>query len=126
MLHNEAYIGTMYYNRRESIRCESKSASRRRRPSMRYQDRPAAEWIPFPVSPVPPVIYAKLFRRSQAIHYDNSRFSPRHLKSGQSGHYLLRRLGPVNTYLSASKMSTKWMKPMNITSSFSNRENIRR
>ena len=36
------------------------------------------------------------------------------------------RLGPVNTYLSASKMSTKWMKPMNITSSFSNRENIRR
>ena len=39
---------------------------------------------------------------------------------------LLRRLGPVNTYLSASKMSTKWMKPMNITSSFSNRENIRR
>ena len=37
-----------------------------------------------------------------------------------------RRLGPVNTYLSASKMSTKWMKPMNITSSFSNRENIRR
>ena len=38
----------------------------------------------------------------------------------------LKRLGPVNTYLSASKMSTKWMKPMNITSSFSNRENIRR
>ena len=37
-----------------------------------------------------------------------------------------RELGPVNTYLSASKMSTKWMKPMNITSSFSNRENIRR
>ena len=37
-----------------------------------------------------------------------------------------RVLGPVNTYLSASKMSTKWMKPMNITSSFSNRENIRR
>ena len=89
MLHNEAYIGTMYYNRRESIRCESKSASRRRRPSMRYQDRPAAEWIPLPV---PPIIDAELFRRSQAIHYDNSRFSPRHLKSGQSGHYLLRRL----------------------------------
>ena len=37
-----------------------------------------------------------------------------------------RRLGPVNTYLSASKMSTKWMKLMNITSSFSNLENIRR
>ena len=26
------------------------------------------------------------------------------------------QLGPVNTYLSVSKMSTKWMKPMNITS----------
>ena len=39
---------------------------------------------------------------------------------------LAAQLGPVNTYLSASKMSTKWMKPMNITSSFSNRENIRR
>ena len=39
---------------------------------------------------------------------------------------LRSKLGPVNTYLSASKMSTKWMKPMNITSSFSNRENIRR
>ena len=44
----------------------------------------------------------------------------------QDGRPESRFLGPVNTYLSASKMSTKWMKPMNITSSFSNRENIRR
>ena len=86
MLHNEAYIGTMYYNRRESVGDKSHSASRRRRPSTRHQDRPAAEWIPLPV---PPIIDAELFRRSQAIHYDNSRFSPRHLKSG---HYLLRRV----------------------------------
>ena len=50
------------------------------------QDRPAAEWIPLPV---PPIIDVELFPRSQAIHYDNSRFSPRHLKSG---HYLLRRV----------------------------------
>ena len=42
-----------------------------------------------PPRPVPPIIDAELFRRSQAIHYDNSRFSPRHLKSG---HYLLRRV----------------------------------
>ena len=86
MLHNEAYIGTMYYNRRESVGGKSNSASRRRRLSTCRQDRPAAEWIPLPV---PPIIDVELFRRSQAIHYDNSRFSPRHLKSG---HYLLRRV----------------------------------
>ena len=86
MLHNEAYIGTMYYNRRESVGGKSNSASRRQRLSTCRQDRPAAEWIPLPV---PPIIDAELFRRSQAIHYDNSRFSPRHLKSG---HYLLRRV----------------------------------
>ena len=86
MLHNEAYIGTMYYNRHESVVSGSSSGARRRRPAMRLQDRPAAEWIPLPV---PPIIDADLFRRSQAIHYDNSRFSPRHLRSR---HYLLRRL----------------------------------
>ena len=86
MLHNEAYIGTMYYNRRESVGGKSNSASRHQRLSTCRQDRPAAEWIPLPV---PPIIDAELFRRSQAIHYDNSRFSPRHLKSG---HYLLRRV----------------------------------
>ena len=86
MLHNEAYIGTMYYNRRESVSVKSSAASPRRRPSTRRQDRPATEWIPLPV---PPIIDAELFRRSQAIHYDNSRYSPRHLKSG---HYLLRRV----------------------------------
>ena len=86
MLHNEAYIGTMYYNRRESVGGKSNSASRRQRLSTCRQDRPAAEWIPLQV---PPIIDAELFRRSQAIHYDNSRFSPRHLKSG---HYLLRRV----------------------------------
>ena len=40
MLHNEAYIGTMYYNRSESV-SESKPASRRGRPPNRQQARPA-------------------------------------------------------------------------------------
>ena len=84
MLHNEAYIGTMYYNRHESVSCDPRSTSRRR--PTRLQERPTAEWIPLPV---PPIIDPDLFRRSQAIHHDNSRFSPRHLKSG---HYLLRRV----------------------------------
>ena len=84
MLHNEAYIGTMYYNRSESVSVEPRSKTRRRRLPSRQQPRATAEWIPLPV---PPIIDAELFRRSQSIHHDNSRFSPRHLKSG---HYLLR------------------------------------
>ena len=84
MLHNEAYIGTMYYNRHESVSCDPRSTSRRR--PTRLHERPTAEWIPLPV---PPIIDPDLFRRSQTIHHDNSRFSPRHLKSG---HYLLRRV----------------------------------
>ena len=86
MLHNEAYIGTMYYNRSEAVSSEPRSTTRRRRRPFRQQARPTAEWIPLPV---PPIIDAELFRRSQEIHHDNSRFSPRHLKSG---HYLLRGL----------------------------------
>ena len=84
MLHNEAYIGTMYYNRSESVSVEPRSKTRRRRLPSRQRARATAEWIPLPV---PPIIDAELFRRSQSIHHDNSRFSPRHLKSG---HYLLR------------------------------------
>ena len=84
MLHNEAYIGTMYYNRSESVSVEPRSKTRRRRLPSRQQARAAAEWIPLPV---PPIIDAEMFRRSQSIHHDNSRFSPRHLKSS---HYLLR------------------------------------
>ena len=84
MLHNKAYIGTMYYNRHESVSCDPRSTSRRR--PTRLQERPTAEWIPLPV---PPIIDPDLFHRSQTIHHDNSRFSPRHLKSG---HYLLRRV----------------------------------
>ena len=52
--------------------------------------------------------------------------APNCCPSAVSSRRAIGRLGPVNTYLSASKMSTKWMKPMNISSSFSNRENIRR
>ena len=50
MLHNEAYIGTMYYNRHESVSCDPRSTSRRR--PTRLQERPTAEWIPLPVPPI--------------------------------------------------------------------------
>ena len=84
MLHNEAYIGRMYVNRHEALAGDLTTRSGRRPVKRRTRCRPTAEWIPLTV---PPLIDADLFHRSQAIHLDNSRFSPRHLKSG---HYLLR------------------------------------
>jgi site-specific DNA recombinase len=86
MLRNEAYIGTMYFNRHESLDGDPKTASRRRRTKSRTRCRPPEDWVPLRV---PPLITADLFQRSQALHPENSRFSPRHLKSG---HYLLRGL----------------------------------
>jgi site-specific DNA recombinase len=83
MLRNEAYTGTMYFNRHESLDGDPTTAGRRGRSKSRTRCRPATEWIPITI---PPIISEDLFRRSQAIHRDNSRFSPRHLKSG---HYLL-------------------------------------
>ena len=86
LLQNEAYIGTMYYNRHESLDGDPKTTGRRRRHKSRTRCRPAAEWIPLSV---PPLLSKDVFRRSQALHPENTRFSPRHLKSG---HYLLRGL----------------------------------
>ena len=86
LLRNEAYIGTMYFNRHESLDGDAKTAGRRRRTKSRSRCRPVAEWIPLSV---PPILSEELFRRSQTLHVVNSRFSPRHLKSG---HYLLRGL----------------------------------
>ena len=43
-----------------------------------------AEWVPLSV---PPILSEGVFHRSQGLHVVNTRFSPRHLKSG---HYLLR------------------------------------
>lgn len=86
MLRNEAYAGTMYLNRQESLEGDPKTAGRWRRFKSRTRRRPVAEWIPLRV---PPLISEELFRRSQALHPENARFSPRHLKSG---HSLLRGL----------------------------------
>jgi resolvase-like protein/recombinase-like zinc beta ribbon protein len=75
-----------YFNRHESLDGDPTTAGRRRRSKSRTRCRPSTEWIPISI---PPILSEDLFRRSQAIHPDNSRFSPRHLKSG---HYLLRGL----------------------------------
>lgn len=86
MLRNEAYVGRMYFNRNESLDGDPKTAGRRRTLKSRTRRRPASEWVPLSV---PSLISEELFQRSQALHTDNSRFSPRHLKSER---YLLRGL----------------------------------
>jgi site-specific DNA recombinase len=85
LLHNEAYIGRMYINRQEVIDGAPKALSARGRSKTR-RTRPTSEWIPLAV---PSIVDADLFRRSQAIHSENTWFSPRHLTSE---HYLLRRV----------------------------------
>jgi site-specific DNA recombinase len=82
---NEAYIGTLYFNRHKVLEGEAPRTGRRRRTEA-PDAAPTAEWISIRV---PPLVSEDLFRRSLAIHPDNSHSSPRHLKSG---HYLLRGL----------------------------------
>jgi site-specific DNA recombinase len=76
----------MHYNRRESLDGDPKTGWRRHKHKSRPRCRPAAEWIPLSV---PPLISEDVFRQFQGLHTVNTRFSPRHLKSG---HYLLRGL----------------------------------
>ena len=68
VLHNEAYIGTVYYNRRERI----EGAVRGRK--TRLRERPREEWIPIPV---PAIIDRDTFDRVTHITHDNFKLSPR-------------------------------------------------
>src|SRR5215216_5192713 len=63
LLANEAYIGRIYYNRRETI--NGAPAHRgARRTKTRYRDRPREQWITIPV---PPIIDTDTFQRSQHV-----------------------------------------------------------
>lgn len=77
LLRQEAYAGTLYYNRRSEL-------SPGRRP-MR-EERPKEEWVGLAV---PPIVDLAIWARSQSLHKLNARFSPRHVGSDC---YLLRRL----------------------------------
>ena len=68
VLHNEAYIGTVYYNRHERI----EGAVRGRK--TRLRERPREEWIPIPV---PAIIDRDTFDRVTHITHDNFKLSPR-------------------------------------------------
>ena len=68
MLRNEAYVGTVYYNRHERI----EGATRGRK--TRLRERPREEWIAIPV---PPLIDRDTFDRVSHVSHENFKMSPR-------------------------------------------------
>ncbi|MGI8712743.1 MAG: recombinase family protein, partial [Solirubrobacteraceae bacterium] len=84
MLRNEAYIGTVYCNRRESFEGNGPRGARNRK--TRTRERPREEWIPIPV---PTIIDPDTFARVKQISRDNSKWNPR---GAEWGAWLLRGL----------------------------------
>jgi site-specific DNA recombinase len=85
LLRNEAYIGTVYYNRREHFDgAEPRRGARNRK--TRSRERPREEWIPIPV---PAIVDPDTFARVKQVSCDNSRWSPR---GAEWGVWLLRGL----------------------------------
>jgi site-specific DNA recombinase len=84
LLRNEAYIGTVYYNRREAIDGNGPRGARTRK--TRYRERPREEWIAIPV---PAIVDQATFERAQQVSRDNSKWNPR---GAEPGAWLLRGL----------------------------------
>jgi site-specific DNA recombinase len=84
LLRNEAYIGTVYYNRREAIDGNGPRGARTRK--TRYRERPREEWIPIQV---PAIVDQDTFERAQRVSRDNSKWNPR---GAEPGAWLLRGL----------------------------------
>jgi hypothetical protein len=84
LLNNEAYIGTVYYNRRESLEGNGPRGARNHK--TRNRERPREEWIPIPV---PAIIDRDTFDRVKQIKRDNSKWNPR---GAEWGVWLLRGL----------------------------------
>src|SRR6266478_4772953 len=84
ILHNEAYVGTLYYNRHNCAAIEGTHGHKR--PSCQRILRPKEEWIPISI---PPIIDVETFHQAGMRVKDNQRFSSRNL---QEEAYLLRRL----------------------------------
>ena len=87
ILRNEAYVGTLYYNKTQSTSVIGENTeSRGRSPRIHIVARPKAEWISLAI---PPIIDHATFDRSKARHGPNRQFSPRRLNEER---WLLRRL----------------------------------
>jgi len=84
VLHEEAYIGTYYYNRHKCLPIEGIYGQKKQR--YQYILRPKEEWIPISV---PPIIDLATFHAAAGRAQVNQIFSPRNL---QNDGYLLRRL----------------------------------
>jgi site-specific DNA recombinase len=84
LLNNEAYIGTVYYNRREHFDGAGRRGARNRK--TRSRERPREEWIPIPV---PAIVDPDIFARVKQVSRDNSKWNPR---GAEWGVWLLRGL----------------------------------
>jgi site-specific DNA recombinase len=84
IVHEEAYIGTYYYNRRQCVPIEGVYGKKRQR--FKCTLRPKEEWIPISV---PPIVDLATFHAAAGRARENEAFSPRNL---QEGGYLLRKL----------------------------------
>ena len=87
ILHNEAYIGTLYYNRSKMVAVSPADMAQNRTSSgTKRASRAKEDWITLSI---PAIIERPLFELSQERHAPNTRFSPRRLREE---HWLLRRL----------------------------------
>ena len=84
ILHEEAYIGTYYYNRKQCVPIDGAYGKKRQR--FKCTLRPKEEWIAISV---PPIINLATFHAAAARSRENEAFSRRNL---QEGGYLLRKL----------------------------------
>jgi site-specific DNA recombinase len=80
LLHNEAYIGRIYFNRTEAVPDPRPGRGNKQVP------RPREEWIPIAV---PAIIDEQTFHAVTHITRDNSKWSPRRT---EPGHWMLRGL----------------------------------
>ncbi len=84
ILHEEAYIGTYYYNRKQCVPIEGVYGQKRQRFKCRW--RPKEEWIAISV---PPIVDLGTFQKAASRVRENQAFSARNLREGG---YLLRKL----------------------------------
>ena len=80
ILHNEAYVGRVYFNRTESV------ASPRSSRHPKQVTRPREDWIPITV---PSIVDQATFEAVNRVTRDNSRWNPRRAEPGQ---WMLRGL----------------------------------
>ena len=101
VLHNEAYIGRVYFNQTESV-----PTTRDGRHATTQRRRPREEWIAIGC---PPIIADAVFDAAQAVSRDNSKFSPRNLPEDLQA-WLLRglvRCGVCRVGVNTHKMVTR-------------------